>query len=358
MSIETPLRDVDVYLVGSRYSHHSTFSGYDGFRRYVGKTIETPLRFRYLDRAYRLDHAISALLRKPHYSATMFLTELRAALHMLVHRGAVYHLIYGDTDLRLLALFGRLTRVPVVATFHEPPFGLEWMKVDRSVTDGLAAVILVSHAQRSHFEGLVSPERLFVVPHGIDTEFFQPPAEPSPDPVCITVGSKYRDFDALSEAITIVREVYPNVRFLAIGTDVNTRTPLGDKRVTYMPSVDDAQLLAAYHSARLAVLPFKLATANNALLEAMACGLPLVTTDVGGVREYVGEDGAFICRPHDSESLARGMLMLLGDRALAERMGTANRRRALSFDYRSTAQLHREIYSLALETSRSEGAGA
>lgn len=336
------------YLVGPRYRHHSGHSGYEGFQRHVGDIVGSPVRFRYLDRAWRLDHAISALLGKPHYSIGLLATEAMAGAHMMRHRQAVYHAIYGDTDLRLLGRIGRVLSVPVVATFHEPTWGLEWMKVDKEITGDLAAVILVSESQRIHFRDLVDEERIFVVPHGIDSAWFRPAARLNEAPVCLTVGSKYRDWDVLAGAIDRVHAVRPDVRFRAIGTDVNTEEPLQDDRVELVSRVDDDGLRDAYQSSRVAVLPLKDATANNALLEAMACGLPAVVSDVGGIREYVGENGGLVVKPWDAAALAEGILGILGDQDLARRIGRANRARAVELDYERIAELHRRVYEHAL----------
>src|SRR5262249_33353164 len=68
----------------------------------------------------------------------------------------------------------------------------------------------------------------------------------------------------------------------------------------------------------------------NALLEAMAAGLPCIANDDGGVREQIidGETGLLLpdCSP---ENLARSLLKILSDRALAEKLGRNGRQRAL-----------------------------
>jgi glycosyltransferase involved in cell wall biosynthesis len=347
LAASSPPNGRNVYLVGSSYRHHSTHSGYEGFRRYIGSSLRPPVSFRWLERGWRLDAAISSLVGKPHYSLAFLLTEAAAGLHMLRHRRALYHVIYGDTDLRFLGDIGRRLGSPVVATFHEPRAGLEWMKVDDTVTRSLAAVVLVSEYQRAYFEQLVPPEMIFVVPHGVDTSFFEPANSPGEDPVCITVGSKERDFDALSGGFDLVRRARPEARLVAIGTDVATDSPLRDTRVEYLRGVDDERLRRAYRSSRLAVFAFADATASNALLEAMACGLPIVATDVGGVREYADEDCALLCPPGDAEALGDSILRLLNDGRLAMRLGTAARRRALRFDFRHIAEQLRPVYDAA-----------
>ncbi|MDQ3681402.1 MAG: glycosyltransferase family 4 protein [Actinomycetota bacterium] len=338
------------YLVGSRYAHHSGHSGYEGFGRHVGRSLRSPLPFRYLGRGWRLDAAVQSLLDKPCYSASLLVGEVATAAHMAIPSNAVYHVLYGDTDLRLLGSLGRRLGRPVVATFHEPAWGLDYMKVSRPVTRDLAAAILVSETQRPWFSDLLPPERVAVVPHGVDCQFFQPPPARGAERTCLVVGSKYRDFDTLEKAIDVVHGRDPSMRFVAIGTDVNTERPLTHGRVQFMSGVDDAGLRRAYQEASVVVFPLRFATANNALLEAMACGAPIVASDVGGVSEYLG-DGGRLCPPFDPESLAEAIVETVDAPAAAARLGESARERALRYDFPHVAGLHRQVYSAAAQAS-------
>jgi glycosyltransferase involved in cell wall biosynthesis len=88
----------------------------------------------------------------------------------------------------------------------------------------------------------------------------------------------------------------------------------------------------------------------TAVLEAMACGLPVVATDVGGIREAV-EDGVTgsIVPPLNPTTIARATLRLLHDPELRARMGSEARRRAVErFDVEECAQTHVRAFEVAL----------
>lgn len=348
-----------VYLVGARYRHHAGRSGYDGVSHLVGTTLKSPLTARFFTSYYgwRLDAAITTATSRRYYSLSLLLAELTTALHMASRRNALYHVLYGDTDLWLLGPASRVTKNYLVATFHEPAANLEYLRIDQDLVGNLDAAVLVSESQRSHFEQLLPPDRIFVVPHGVDTDFFRPTDQPSRKPICITVGAKHRDFDTLGQAFRAIRTRNPEARLIAVGTrrgrGPDPQLQLDDPNVEYLDGISDEELRRAYGAASVAVLSLQGATANNALLEAMASGLPVVATDVGGIREYLGDEAGVLCAPSDAEGLARQVLRILNDSQVAARMAMAARVRAFEFDFRRVAGLLREAHSKVVSRASS-----
>jgi len=367
-SRETRVRPVfaDAYVIGLKYGHHARHSGYSGFTRHVAAVVGMPFRFRWLSGRLGplLDGFAAMLTGRPRVSLALLLMEMTTKLHMRSRRNTLYHVLHGDTDFS-----GRCRRVPfesrrrhldvlsrgsrrtgnwIVATFHKPPSILCESVPERSVIRRLDAAILISEAQREYFDGLLAPEQIHVVHHGIDTDFFKPSSSVVDAPLCVTAGSYLRDFRCLADAMRIVWRVNPEVRLVAVGTrrygDKYLRE-LGTERVEFLDGVSDETLRAAYQRARVAIFAFEDSTANNSLLEAMACGLPIVCTDVGGVKEYAGDDAYVPCPPQDAGALARGVLRVLDDAGLEGRLREASRARALAHDYRVVAAEMREVYA-------------
>lgn len=341
-----------IFLIGQRYGHHSGHSGYDGFSRYLPATsLRPPVSFRFIKwKKYRMlgwqiDQAIGTLVGRKYYALGLLITELGALSHALRHRGALYHFLYGDTDAWLLGKWRRKAGVRVIATFHEAEEGLQWIGVDR-VVSALDAVVLVSESQRPYFSRLLPPQKIFVVPHGMDTEYFQPAGALTSDPVCITVGGHTRDFETLSKAIDLVRAKRPDARFVAVGTSHgHDQKPFEHPAVEFHHGISDEKLRSLYQSSRAAVFCFRQTTANNGTLEAMACGIPVVCTDVGGAREYLGAEAGILCPLHDAESIAAGILRVFSDDDLASQMGAAGRARVTRFDFRRVAAAQAEVYA-------------
>jgi len=80
------------------------------------------------------------------------------------------------------------------------------------------------------------------------------------------------------------------------------------------------------------------------ILEAMAAGLPVVTTDVGGIPEVAREDSAWLCRPGDPEALAGAMLHALNCRNLQQRGESARRLAASSYGLEHMAARYHDLY--------------
>jgi glycosyltransferase involved in cell wall biosynthesis len=162
--------------------------------------------------------------------------------------------------------------------------------------------------------------------------------------VCLFVGQWLRDFAVLETVVRAVRDATPQARFrLLLPSDAADRWQ-GRSGVDVVTGLDDATLRRCYQEATLLVMPLRDCTANNAILEAMACGLPIVATDVGGVRDYVDQECALLTPPGDADGMTEAVLALLGDATRRAAMARAARRRAEAFAWPRVAERMLAIY--------------
>jgi glycosyltransferase involved in cell wall biosynthesis len=191
-------------------------------------------------------------------------------------------------------------------------------------------------------------DRVFVVPHGVDSGYYSPVGERDApvgaDPTCLFVGSWLRDFDVLETVIRVLGEREPGIRFRVLTGDERIAKLAGLPNVSASARVDDEGLLQAYRTADLFLVPLTDCTANNALLEAMSCGLPLVVTDVGGIRDYADDRCALLVPPGDGEAMADAVLGLCRDATLRSAMAARSRERALELDWAHVADRLIEVY--------------
>jgi glycosyltransferase involved in cell wall biosynthesis len=122
--------------------------------------------------------------------------------------------------------------------------------------------------------------------------------------------------------------------------------------IEFVSGVTDERIVELYAEAEIAVVPSLYEGFSLPAIEAMACGVPLVTTTGGALPEVVGTsgDGAMTVSPGDSGALAQMIIDVLNDDDLRARLGERGRRRVLDrFTWRKTAEGTAEQYYLELE---------
>jgi glycosyltransferase involved in cell wall biosynthesis len=116
--------------------------------------------------------------------------------------------------------------------------------------------------------------------------------------------------------------------------------------VTFPGFVPDDELALWYSSATVFAFPSRYEGFGLPLLEAMACGTPVVSSNASSLPEVVGDAGLLI-DPSDVEGLASALRRLLEDESLRQALSAAGRERARSFSWRRTAsetvQVYREV---------------
>jgi glycosyltransferase involved in cell wall biosynthesis len=220
-------------------------------------------------------------------------------------------------------LLGRVFRVPVVVTLRGTEVRLARSRLRRpqvaKVVREADRVIAVSQSLADLAAALGAPrERLRVIPNGIDGRRFHPGPKaearrrlglPAERPLIVSVGglTERKGHHRVMAALPGLLPRYPGILFAAVGgPSVEGDTGPRLHRLTAELGLEDHVLLpgATPHAEIATWLQaadlFCLATGNegrpNAVLEALACGLPVVTTDVGGNREIVepGRDGLLV----------------------------------------------------------------
>ncbi|HEX5052490.1 MAG TPA: glycosyltransferase family 4 protein [Planctomycetota bacterium] len=181
-------------------------------------------------------------------------------------------------------------------------------------------------------EWRLAPDLVQHLPNGVDLQRFRPVARGAAPALVGTVGGLRAEKDHTT-LLAAFAELGGEPRLCLVGggpmqaalqADARARG-LGD-RVQFVGPVDDA--VPHYTRFTVFVLPSRTEQMPIAMLEAMACGLPVVATDVGDVRAILPAEAAPCIVPAgDAHALAAALRRVLADAALAARLGAANRER-------------------------------
>ena len=256
-------------------------------------------------------------------------------------------------------------RVPLVVRLHLPTFlgrrvsgrSVAGSRLDRALTErwerrvaGKAAMITSPsrHLARAVSSAWgVDARSIRVLPNPIDDGSFAPGAAPAEGPSILFVGrvSRIKGAETLIHAVPSILRDHPAATVSLIGKDhpsgpdgsmtrhlrgVLGRAGVSEDRVTFLGYHERAALPDRYRAAAVCVVPSLYESFSYGCLEAMASGRPVIASAVGGIPEIVtdGEDGLLV-PPGDAGALARAVSRVLGDPALARRLGERARRTAV-----------------------------
>jgi glycosyltransferase involved in cell wall biosynthesis len=192
----------------------------------------------------------------------------------------------------------------------------------------------------------VNPAKIVVIPNYVDTELFRPLDGIDKSPRRIIFVGRLDPQKNLSSLLDAVKGL--DVELMIIG-DGPLRTELSRKvkaekisNIKFLSIIPNERLPFELNKAELFVLPSLYEGNPKALLEAMACGLPVIGTNVKGVKEIIknGVNG-LICET-DSKSIKRAILFLLNNQELNEKL-SLNARYFIKKNYSLDNALKKEL---------------
>ena len=337
-----------VLMLSSNNGGHTGRSGYSILADYVPGSRTFEVR-RFEPRGF-LRRAANAVLRSATFTSWYRFSsarlEWRAWRALAGDFHGPLHLLWADQDLGFLDLIARQRGVPLCCTFHCCPDTLGVMFNYPSRLKRIDKIVLMSRVQRSFFEASgVPPERLHVVLHGIDTEFFKPADRPASGPFnALFVGNYRRNFKLLREVCEGLNRP-PTIPVRIVTNPDRHKLFAGLGNVTCRSGLSDAELREAYQTAACLFMTCEQATANNALLEGMACGLPVVAESVGGIPEYVGDGNGLLTPVGESAPMIAAIRALAADATLRGNLGSRARQRAVTLDWKKVGRRMQEIYT-------------
>lgn len=207
------------------------------------------------------------------------------------------------------------------------------------------------------------------VPNGVDPRMFKPKTKPNALLKQLALGAEHlvvliprrleskNGVEYALRAVPMIRRETPEARVLIAGSGELER-PLSklsralgvDRCIRFLGAIPNSHMTDYYCASDIVVIPSLIEATSISALEAMACGKPLVATDVGGIPEVVQHKVTGLLVPcRDPEAIARSVITLLRDTDVRLRMGRAGLERVLqNFTWREIAKKTLALYERAL----------
>ena len=200
---------------------------------------------------------------------------------------------------------------------------------------------------RMQDSGLEYSKNLFTIPNGIQTRSFRPmDVVKKYDLLFIGRFQKAKGLDALVRALHLIRKTKGQAYKLGIAgefTDeqrtfiLNSTTEVVREGIVFLGTVQREDMPKIINCANLVIVPSRYESFGLPALEAMACGIPVLATRVGGLPEIIDETVGVLVEPNDHRALAEAIHASVTDHALAERVVVSGPAKAEKYDWRVIA---------------------
>lgn len=239
----------------------------------------------------------------------------------------------------------------LIGSFHLP---VESEYVQKALSNGhykyikkMDAAIVVSTSMISNFEKWVGKNKVFFVPHGINTDIFVPrkfQKSKTNEFNILSVGIHGRDWKTIKTVIKNIDSGEKIVNFNAVIPEYHMQKIAGIERINIHSNISEEKLIELYQKSDILFLPLKFGTANNSILESIACGTPVISTKIGGIPDYVDRKSGWLFERGDISGIISLINSMMNNPELYRSKRAGTRKQALTFDWNKIAEMVNEVY--------------
>lgn len=349
---------MDVILLRQMFRHIRGRSGYENF---ISKLKEENISYEEvikLRTIKKYDLSNRLLITKAnkkkaagigsYYNIFSFIAEQMALKAAIKNNAKLIHNTHLEDNHGFLGADKTKHAYHLIATAHQPVSWWKYTNKNKACLQQLDLLISLTRRDQNFFEKII-PGRVRLVYHGVDTNFFKITKEIRDRPYRILfVGNWLRDTaffeEVVSEVLAFSKEIIIDIVSPAnkeLDSPVFRLCKYQQVSVHY--NLSEEQLLNLYNNSRLLFLPLIDSTANNALLEAAACGVPIITSNLESVKEYTS--GSYTYYYNKKEDCINYILDTFKDDNTLTRMSNAAKNNMIhNFSATTVAQLHADTY--------------
>ena len=304
----------------------------------------------------------------PQRSAFGWTAHAIGSMPRLIQLSADADVVHGQSFQSVLPAYAarRINEIPMVTSWHTSHFlkkagELLWKPIFReflrSSQHNFTASIEIADVAKS-----LAPDAMIeAIPNGVDTQIFQPSANMKREAKTTTLIVPRRLYEKngvefFIRAMPLIAEAI-DVRALIVG-DGPEKSRLEEltlllgmqSKIEFLGKREHSEIPKLLNSADIAIFPSLMEATSVAALEAMACGVPVVASDVGGLPELVDNDVGGLFRPRDSRSLAETVLSLISRNDFHELGSRARQRVVEKWSNQHLVNRHLDTYQSIIDS--------
>lgn len=264
------------------------------------------------------------------------------------------HILYLESHLHILPLIQKKKK-KLVATIHLPIS--QWSEDRLQKLTYLENAILLYKEETDEFSKYISREKIHIIKHGVDIDFFKPgdPALVKKNKI-LFVGHFLRDFEMFMKVYYSLLESdfgktleFHFIIPLAFRKIPELTPIVNSEKVFFHGGLSDEELLEFYQTSYLLLMPMIDSGANTAIVQAIATGLPVITTDIGGIRSYGGGEVFEVIKRNDHKAMTALFVKYYNDSDFRNSVAQKQRNFALEqLDWNIIAKQHLTVYKAIL----------